>query len=158
MRGRKPLPTPIRALGGNAGKRPLPTAEPRAATHLPPAPSHLSKPAKAEWKRIGRELVTLGLVSKIDRALLASYCSAWGRLVDAEEKLVQFGSVIKTPSGMLVQSPYLQIVNKAIEQLAKLGPEFGMSPSSRTRVSASQPEADADEFEEMMNRGRRKPA
>lgn len=158
MRGRKPLPTPIRELGGNAGKRPFSPNEPHVTAHLPPAPSHLSKHAKAEWRRVGRELLRMGLVSTIDRALLTSYCSAWGRLIDAEEKLAQFGSVIKTPGGMLVQSPYLQIVNKAIEQLAKLAPEFGMSPSSRTRVTASTPETTADEFEEMMSRGRSKPA
>lgn len=34
MKGRKPLPTPLRILGGNAGKRPLPKGEPRAVVSL----------------------------------------------------------------------------------------------------------------------------
>lgn len=135
MSGPRPQPTQLRVLRGNPSKRPLPKNEPTPDAKLPPAPRHLSDEARREWRRIGRELERLGLVSQIDRALLTAYCSAWGRLVEAETMLRKYGSVVKTPNGMLVQSPYLQIVNKATEQLAKIAPEFGMSPSSRSRVS-----------------------
>ena len=55
----------------------------------------------------------------------------------AEAKLDEFGIVVKTPSGYLQQSPYLSIANKAMEQMTRLLVEFGMSPASRSRVSAS---------------------
>jgi P27 family predicted phage terminase small subunit len=57
--------------------------------------------------------------------------------VDAERNLARFGVVIKSPSGFPIQSPYLAIANKAMEQMARLLAEFGMSPSSRTRVSVA---------------------
>jgi P27 family predicted phage terminase small subunit len=137
MRGPKPTPTPLRIIRGNPGKRPLPKNEPKAEPYLPPAPSTLSPEARKEWRRVGRELRRLGLVSNIDRALLAAYCEAWARFVEANDKLRQYGSIVKTPNGMPTQSPYLQIVNKATEQLAKIAVEFGMSPSARTRVKAA---------------------
>ena len=49
MRGRKPLPSNVVKLRGNAGKRPLNDREPRPATAVPSCPSCLSDEAKKEW-------------------------------------------------------------------------------------------------------------
>ena len=81
----------------------------------------------------------LGLLTRIDRAALALYCEAWGRWVEAEEALRKYGVMIKAPSGYPVQSPYLAIANRAMDQMAKLLVEFGMSPSSRSRVTQAAP-------------------
>lgn len=120
---------------------------------MPTAPSFLSDEARKEWRRMGKHLLGMGLVTEIDKAMLAAYCSAWGRLVDAEAKLAATGSVIKAPSGFIVQSPYLAIVNKAIEQLTKIAPEFGMSPSSRTRVKATPKPKEKSPLEKLRERG-----
>lgn len=50
--------------------------------------------------------------------------------------LQRHGVVLKAPSGFPVQSPYLAIANRAMEQLRQLLSEFGMSPASRARVQA----------------------
>src|SRR3990172_7941136 len=104
---------------------------------LPPCPSHIQGEARKEWRRTGRKLLDCGLVTEIDGAALALYCQAWARWVEAEANLVRFGVVIKSPSGFPIQSPYLAIANKAMDQMAKLLTEFGMSPSSRTRVAVA---------------------
>jgi len=134
---------------GNPGKRPFPKHAPVVAPRLPKAPAHLSEPARAEWRRAGRQLKRAGLISDLDVAMFAAYCSAWGRLVEAEEKLARYGTVIETTRGFLMQSPYLQIANKAIEQIGRLGVEFGMSPSSRSRVKADKATAQ-DELTEFI--------
>ena len=82
----------------------------------------------------GQEARFLGLVTEVDKAALAGYCQAWARWVEAEEQLTRFGAVIKSPSGYPIQSPYLPIANKALDQMTRLLVEFGMSPSSRSRV------------------------
>ncbi len=71
--------------------------------------------------------------------MLALYCQAYGRWVEAEEEAAVHGLVVKTKSGMLIQNPYLGIANRAAKQTQELLVEFGMSPSSRTRVSATPP-------------------
>jgi P27 family predicted phage terminase small subunit len=152
--GTKPTPTALRVVRGNPGKRPMP-ADPQVAAKLPSAPRHLTKEARAEWRRAGRALESAGLIATIDRALFEAYCTAYGRMVEAEKKIAEFGLTDTTPNGMIVKSAWLQIADRAIAQLAKLAPEFGMSPSARTRVAPAQSEASADDFEELMSRGKR---
>ena len=138
MRGRKPKPTHLRVIEGNPGKRPINKKEAKPRATIPAAPAHLSAVAKAEWKRISPELHKLGLLTRIDRAALAAYCTAWGRWVDAEKMLREHGVLVKTKkTGFPMQSPYLAIANKAMDQMTRLLTEFGMSPSSRSRISVT---------------------
>ena len=151
--GRKPLPTSLKLLRGNPGHRPLNQEEPRPPARLPQAPAHLSEPAKREWRRAGRMLLRLGLVTEIDRSALALYCQAWGRWVEAEDALKRHGVMFRSPAGFPMPSPYLAVANKAMEQMRSMLSEFGMTPASRTRVHAI-PEDEEDEFEALL-RGRR---
>lgn len=150
-RGAKPVPTALKVLRGTlrAGRRNDGEAAPGRA--VPSCPPELGATAKREWKRISRELAGMGLLGRIDRAALALYCDAWGRWVEAIDALRQYGVVMKSPNGYPMQSPYLAIANKAAEQVRLLLGEFGMSPSSRTRVRAEPaPQQDDDsEFERL---------
>lgn len=139
MAAPKPRPTRIKELEGNPGRRPLPKNEPRPQIpdEIPRAPSHLTREAKKEWKSMSLKLHTLGLLTDIDESALALYCQAYGRWVDAEEKLKKTGTVIKTTNGNIVQSPYLGIANTAMRDCHKYLIEFGMTPSSRTKVAVT---------------------
>lgn len=134
--GPPPKPTALRVVQGNPSNRPLPKNEPKPKTAVPACPSHLKESAKKEWRRITKELKVLGLISHIDRAALAAYCQAWGRWVEAEEKVAETNDIIKTKGGNIIQNPYLSVANRALDQLTKIAAEFGMTPASRTRVSA----------------------
>ncbi|HSH84368.1 MAG TPA: phage terminase small subunit P27 family [Guyparkeria sp.] len=106
---------------------------------IPPCPAHLSAEAKREWKRISKHLLNLGIIAEIDMAALAMYCQAYGRWQQAEEKLAELGRegmVDHTPNGFKQSSTWLTISSKAAEQMRKLLPEFGMTPSARARLSA----------------------
>ena len=74
MRGRKPLPSNVVRLRGNPGKHRLNDAEPRPAARVPPCPTCLGGDARKEWQRLAKELGELGLLTKLDRGLLATYC------------------------------------------------------------------------------------
>lgn len=63
------------------------------------------------------------------------YCVIYVRWVKAEKMVRDKGEIIKTAAGNIIQNPYLSIANRALEQLNKLGAEFGMTPSSRSRVT-----------------------
>jgi P27 family predicted phage terminase small subunit len=134
MAGRRPKPTKQKKLEGNPGKRKFNPDEPDPDSEIPTMPAHLDATAKAEWKRITPQLLSLGLISEVDRGPIAAYCQAWSRWVDAEENIQRFGSVIKTPKGYPVQSPYLGIANHAMDQVRKFAIEFGMTPAARSRV------------------------
>ncbi len=119
---------------------------------LPSPPAHLSKEARKEWRRSGQLLLETGLITDLDRAAFAAYCQAWGRWVEAEEALRQYGMMLRGPNNTPVRSPYLQVANQALDQLRGLLSDFGMSPASRSRVSASPLAPEDDEFEQFLRR------
>lgn len=149
MQGRKPKPTALKLLAGNPGKRALNRAEPRPKVVMPRPPEHLSDEEKAKWKVVVRELHPLGLVTRIDVDALAMYCVIFVRWMKAEKMVREKGEIIKTAAGNIIQNPYLSIANRALEQLNKLGAEFGMTPSSRSRVKADLTDPD-QELEQML--------
>lgn len=144
MQGRPRKPTALKVLEGNPSKRPLNDYEPQPELAIPTMPKHLGKEAKREWKRIVPELQRLGLLTRVDRAALAAYAVSYGRWVQAEAELEKNGSVVISPNGYPQQSPWLAISNKALDNMRRFISEFGLSPASRSRVSAS-PEADSDD-------------
>lgn len=136
-KGRKPKPSNVHKLHGNPGKRARNTKEPRPAVCIPKPPKHISRIAKREWRRVTPELEALGIISEIDRSALAAYCQTYARWVSAEEKLAKYGEIVKSPNGYPIQSPYLGIANTALKFLRDFAAEFGMTPSSRSRVSTT---------------------
>lgn len=83
---------------------------------------------------MGGQLERMGVVTVVDRAALAAYCQAWARWIDAEAQVAKLGTIVKTANGNLIQNPYLAVANRAMEQMTRLAAEFGMTPSSRSRV------------------------
>lgn len=66
QRGRKPKPTALKELEGNPGRRPLNGAEPKPERKAPRCPSWLEEEAKKEWRRMGRILEQMGLLTEMD--------------------------------------------------------------------------------------------
>ncbi|MDP9236719.1 MAG: phage terminase small subunit P27 family [Chloroflexota bacterium] len=138
-RGRKPLPTKLKLIRGTLRSDRRNAKEASLSSGLPTCPRALSPAAKREWKRVAHELAQAGLLTRVDRAGLAAYCAAWSRWIEAEEALRTYGTIIKSPSGYPMVSPYFSVASKSLEQMRLLLGEFGMTPSSRSRVNA-QPE------------------
>lgn len=137
MRGRPPKPTQLKLICGNPGKRRSNSHEPRPEPSIPTCPAHLSPTAKAEWKRLARQLYHLGILSQLDRATLAGYCQAYGRWVEAEKKLKETPAILKMPSGYLQQNPWLTIATKQLELMHRYMTEIGLTPAARSRVNAT---------------------
>lgn len=155
-RGRKPLPTSLKKLRGTFRPDRAKGNEPSVESAIPEPPDWLSKDALAEWRRIGPQLAAAGLLTRLDRAALASYCSAWGDLCEANRVLQQYGSTYITEKGVIVLHPMLKVVERSRQALRAFGSEFGLSPSARTRVDAKAApdadDADARRFFPLVNR------
>jgi len=155
MAGRPPKPTQLKVLQGNPGKRALNKSEPKPAAKKPSAPKHLEGEAKREWNRIAKKLFELGLLTEVDRAALAMYCTTWARYVRAEEELARVDAewVASTDKGYEHQSAWLQVSNQAMKLMRALLAEFGMSPSSRSRVTITK-EEESNPFEDFLKQRR----
>jgi P27 family predicted phage terminase small subunit len=139
MRGRRPKPSRLKALTGNPGKRPLNEDEPQPQTAIPECPEELGPVAQREWHRLAGELADLRLLTHLDRAALAAYCGAYALWAEATAAIQKFGTMIKSPSGYPVQSPYLAIANRQAEIMMRIASEFGFTPASRSRIATPSP-------------------
>jgi P27 family predicted phage terminase small subunit len=135
MRGRKPKPTFVKLLTGNPGKRALNHDEPKPTPAIPESPLELSPTAKVEWDRLVGELVALKMLTNLDRAALAAYCEAYALWAEAIVAVRKFGSMVKSPSGYPMQSPYIAMANRQAEIMMRIASEFGFTPASRSRIS-----------------------
>jgi len=146
--GRPPKPTYLKILEGNPGKRPLNANEPKPAARqrIPTPPKSLGDIGKKEWRRLAKDLVSKGVMTDWDLSAFHAYCYAYERFREAEAKLAQYGDIITTPNGMLQQSPYIGMANRALDQMNRFLGKFGLSPSDRTKIQvntqASDPVAD----------------
>lgn len=160
-RGPKPLPANVHLLRGNPGKRAVGDLldELRPEVEIPDCPTWLWTEARKEWRRISAELEKYGLISKLDRSALVLYCQAWARMVWAEKRMAEAmkraedakakaeaegrewhggdGIMVPAPSGALVYSHHWVVARRSSEDVAKYLQAFGLSPSSRSRVSTS---------------------
>ncbi len=151
MRGRKPLPSNVVRLRGNPGKRKLNDAEPRPAAATPTCPAYLGDEARREWRRLSRELAALGLLTRLDRGPLAAYCQAHALWVEAVASIERYGTMVKSPNGYPMPSPYVAVANKQVEIMGRIAAEFGMTPSSRTRIRVGE-KLPEDPFEAFLER------
>lgn len=154
-RGPAPKPTELKKIAGNPGGYPLNEREPEFTTEKNMAPpAHLDELAKEEWGRVAPDLESNGLLSIVDRAGLAAYCTAWSRWVQAESALdkikaldKQFhGLVVKGSKGNLITNPLVRVASDAMELMVKTAQQFGMTPSSRSQIELD-PAADENPFD-----------
>jgi P27 family predicted phage terminase small subunit len=141
---RRPKPTHLKLVQGNPGRRPLNQNEPQPRRKMPSPPPELNDDAKREWRRVAKDLHSLGLLTWIDRAAMSAYCQAYGRWIVAERAvsemakrdLLTHGLMIKTTNGNAVQNPLIGTANKAMHAMMRYASEFGMTPSARSRLSS----------------------
>lgn len=150
--GRKPKPTAVKRAAGNPGGRPLNDEEPQFTQEIPACPAHLGKIARDEWKRISKELMAVGVLTMADRVALAAYCQLYERWVTDEEELAEHrrkynSTLIETRSGYSVH-PLVRSIRQTLELIKGYLIEFGLTPSSRTRIKVppKKPESGWDAF------------
>jgi P27 family predicted phage terminase small subunit len=141
------MPATVHALHGNPSKKPAaelaPTVEPEVK--IPDPPAFLCAEAREEWVRIAPELKTLGLVAEVYARPLAAYCVAygdWARARVAIETLYAMGAPVEmagfvatTPTGYQQLTGLMVLAKQAEQRMLEAAREFGLTPSSRTKVT-----------------------
>ena len=131
--GNRPKPAELRLLEGNRGHRSIPnTPKPKPVFSKPP--KTLDKYGRKEWRKRGKELYRMGLLTVLDLPAFEIYCDWFSEWKQA--------TVITTKKEAGHQARMFMI-------------EFGMTPSSRTRLNVDE-EKEENEMEALLNRGRNK--
>jgi P27 family predicted phage terminase small subunit len=150
MSGPPKTPTNLKVLRGTFRADRALENEPQPELAIPPVPAHLSDESKVEWGRVSQELYQLGLLTNVDRAALCAYCDAWSDYVDAskqcrgqdgkDRKVLRPVDSEGKPTGGYYENPYYTIKKRSMEIMKSFLAEFGMTPASRTRISATPPD------------------
>ena len=109
--------------------------EPKPEPVVPECPAELGPVARQEWDRLAGELGKLKILTALDRSALAAYCEAYALWAEAIEAIEKYGTMVKSPSGYPIQSPYVSIANRQAEIMMRIASEFGFTPASRSRIS-----------------------
>jgi len=133
-----------RRLEGNPSRRPMKEDSLQPAPGIPYCPDWLSPEAKEEWARVAPELGRLGLLTQLDMALLAGYCTSCALWRYAQEVLNTQGTTYVTVRGRLEVRPEVAIAKMAAEQMSSLAAEFGLTPASRARLGITTTHKDID--------------
>ncbi len=171
MRGRKPLPSNVIELRGGTRHthRPPNKFEPKPEPKAPSCPKHLDEEAREEWRRVSKELASLGLLTRLDKAVFAMYCTSYSTWKNATERLAKSGMItfvgkIKkevNKKGKVIRegnpgipriNPYFKIQKESQIQMLKCLVEMGMSPSSRSRIKV-QPKPKEDPADKFLKEG-----
>ena len=150
MPGPKPKPTKLKLISGNPGKRALNKSEPNPKAAKTRAPAGLSKMAQKHWRTVAVQLSEANILTELDRPALILYCESWARWQEASKMVQERGMLVKSPTGYPMQNPYLSIANKALDQMQRLLVEFGMTPSSRSRIQIME-DKDLDPFGDFLS-------
>ena len=148
MGKRGPAPQPaeiLRARGSTLAKRRAKLG-PASSRVRPACPEWLDLAARRSWKEIVPLLDAAGLLSKIDRNVLARYCQTWARWVAAEVELAG-GQLIEVTTTRrdgsvttkLEAHPASVLADRLSSQLGRLEGKLGISPADRVRVVADRP-------------------
>ena len=150
--GRKPMTKAQKLLAGtyrrdqdNLNAPYLPPLE-----RLPRCPAHIKGEGQKAWGRVGRLLLNMGVLTEADLHALEAYCTVYARWQDAETHLQQNG-VMLSNAGKLFPSPYLKIAEDSSKAMRAWMTEFGITPSSRSRVTVERKESAILDNEDWFN-------
>ncbi len=144
--GRKPRPTTLKIASGMRADR-IPVGEPKAPGGPVEAPAWLDSHGLEGWRRIVAAVERLGLLSPVDADALAVYSGAYSRWRRAWESIEADGLVIEGSHGGKVPNPAVGIAERAERIMISTLGLFGLNPSDRSRLKASEQTADPlDEF------------
>ena len=154
MTGRKKIPTEIKKARGTLRKcRELEnTMEVAKVNALPAAPKWLSKIGKEQFNIVVNQLNNLGMLYEVDLKLIESYANAMALHIESEQQLRKVGRIQvyrDNETGDIKHSqitPLQTISKQALESALKIATQFGLTPSSRTKISAPKIEVKDNEF------------
>ena len=78
----------------------------------------------------------MGVLTEVDMAAFAAYCQSYARWKEAQEHITSVGSTFETDKGYQQQTPWVGIANTNQKLMLQASSEFGLTPSSRSRIVA----------------------
>jgi P27 family predicted phage terminase small subunit len=156
LRGRRAAPTALKLIRGTDKVNPgrINRDEP-----VPPigdviCPTFLKGRARRFWQRHAPLLSAMRVLTTVDVDALAALCETeaefWSARDDVRKRGIQIEVTRYSKDGaayeVLEDNPSVKIASDAGKRLRMMLVEFGLTPSSRTRLKATKPEEKEDKW------------
>lgn len=138
--GRKPKPTALKVLSGAFEKDPQRRnhREPQAPRAKPIKPRHVQGIAATQWYSLVKRLDSLKILSCVDEVAIEQYALTYAAWREAWQDIHKNGSWIEYVDAlgnkMRKRNPADSTFSDLGRRLTQLEVEFGLTPSSRTKV------------------------
>lgn len=129
--GPRPQPAALKVARGNPGQRRLNPREPQPELASAETPEGLPAGAQGVWQELAPELARIGLLTVVDRRLLATAC----RLQALGEGFLADVEAARKPT----PNPKLWAAAKCLEKAMAIFLRFGVTPAERSRLEAPAP-------------------
>jgi len=135
-KGRKPTPSHLKLVRGTDRADRRNPAEPSPDRARPSAPGHMSDRGREAWGYVVALLDRMGVLTEADALALELLCEARADWLSARDEIrIAGGETYTTEGGLIKAHPAVAMRNDAARRMQSLLAEFGMSPSSRSKVS-----------------------
>jgi len=129
----KRQPTALKILKGETRTERLNKNEPKPQPIAPDPPDFLEGLALETWQDVAPKLERLGILTELDGFALAAMCLEWSEYIklrtSGEESIQVFAN------GTRNLSPEISAAHKCLKEARAFFGEFGLTPSSRSRLS-----------------------
>lgn len=139
-RGRKKIPDEVKSLRGTDQPCRVAGQAPASGTTVVALPkTGLKGTAKKVFAVVATELINKNLLDVVGVDLVVAYCREMGLYHDMMRDIEREGVTVDvvTKNGVVTQiNPKRKVAEGALSAAKALAAEFGMTPSSRSRVAA----------------------
>ncbi|WP_417315681.1 phage terminase small subunit P27 family [Cycloclasticus pugetii] len=123
----------VRASGGGRKRKSIGTQK-SSLTRINPPSDLMGDAAIRIWKQQSKVLIERGTFEIEDAPLLQAYCNAWQLMLDAEVRIAREGLTLPTADGSEKMHPVINVRDKSVQQLSRLGSLLGLDPLTRLRM------------------------
>ena len=167
--GRPRTPSHLKLVRGTARSDRTNPREPKPEKGIPPTPAHMTPHGKKAWRYLAPLINRTGVLTKSDAVALEQASELYGSILAARERLREpiMGSRYDRKTGLTVvfevaaanartyttfgstgvtvrDRPEHDVIKEARRELLRYLTEFGLTPASRSKVSALPDERKAD--------------
>ena len=100
---------------------------------VPPVPDTIPAEMREEWQAIAKEMVERKILTIPGLGLVETYIIARWTAQQCQRAIAEHGPLIKAGHGQLKPNPAAGVLTKALESVARLGAELGLTPAARAK-------------------------
>jgi len=155
MPGRKPTAKAVKEINGSADKNPqrVNWNEPKGKRGFPDSPEVVKcDPIAMQcWSGMCKQLDELDLLVTSDMYVLEIAAVSYSQMVSIGKEISGGRVCMENAKGELVAHPAAMHFHRYQSSFFRCLAELGLTPSSRLRLHAPDPEAEADEFSDWLS-------